>query len=365
MELQSRGPATGSAMIERQDRAKLYSLAFKEILLGYRSFSASREQVRGQFRRRMIGPKPDETDQEDPSQAAPIETRQQGSEIPADPAPVGPLLPLPSGEATLSRWYALHSVFTPPNEEIEKRVGVEPGAPILAVFSSAGGVGKTCLVATLGRCLSAFQERVLLAEMAVCGLLPFYFGSRDMRPGVRIFSPPGAQGDAPVQILNLQGERHPVNGNDPILGELKQAGRRSSRILLDMATGSREGMKRLLQARPTILVPLLPDMSSVASLELLEELLASPLYVLNQFDVSSPLHLAVRTMLQQRLGNRLLPFVLHHSSAVSEALAEGMTVLDYAPDSGAAQDYRRLAAWLRGYAAPVVVGYQRARWSER
>ena len=54
----------------------------------------------------------------------------------------------------------------------------------------AGGVGKTCLVATLGRALSALGEHVLLADTTAGGLLPFYFGSRESNPGVvRTFSP--------------------------------------------------------------------------------------------------------------------------------------------------------------------------------
>ena len=90
-------------------------------------------------------------------------------------------------------------------DELEQR------PPSLVVFSLAGGVGKTCLVATLGRALSALGEHVLLADTAACGLLPFYFGSRELRPGVvRTFSPPGSpsgvEGDAPVQVLNLRRE---------------------------------------------------------------------------------------------------------------------------------------------------------------
>jgi cellulose biosynthesis protein BcsQ len=39
----------------------------------------------------------------------------------------------------------------------------------MAVFSLAGGVGKTSLVATLGRALSARGERVLLVDTAAYG----------------------------------------------------------------------------------------------------------------------------------------------------------------------------------------------------
>jgi cellulose biosynthesis protein BcsQ len=84
---------------------------------------------------------------------------------------------------------------------------------------------------------------------------------------------------------------------------------------------------------------------------------------LNQFDVSSPLHVDVRAILQQQLGDRLLPFVLRRSAAVSEALAEGMTVIDYAPGSEVAEDYRTFADWLRTIVAPAITGG--VRWSER
>ena len=63
--------------------------------------------------------------------------------------------------------------------------------PVLAVFSLAGGVGKTSLVATLGRALSAQGEKVVLTDTTAHGLLPIYFGARELRPGVvRSFPPP-------------------------------------------------------------------------------------------------------------------------------------------------------------------------------
>jgi cellulose synthase operon protein YhjQ len=242
-------------------------------------------------------------------------------------------------------------------------------------------------VATLGRALSALGERVLLADTAAYGLLPFYFGSREFKPQsglngvVRTFSPPGSahgsESDAPVHVVSLQAERYPGDGgeHDPLLGELVRDGRGANRILVDVATASRDVTSRLLLLRPTVLVPLLPDMSSVASLGSVEAFLAGmaspdarmiePLYLLNQFDASLPLHLDMREMLQHRLGARLLPFVLRRSSAMSEALAEGMTVIDYAPGSPAAEDYWHLAGWLRSVPAPAAAGYGGVRWSER
>jgi len=150
---------------------------------------------------------------------------------------------------------------------------------------------------------------------------------------------------------------------------LVRDGRDANRILVDVSTGSRQLTRRLLQLRPTVLVPILPDVSSVASLGSLEAFFGrdegAAHYLLNQFDGSSPLHRDVREMLQRRLGDRLLPLVLRRSAAVSEALAEGMTVIDYAPGSATADDYWNLAGWLRSLSAPAARGRSGVRWTER
>jgi hypothetical protein len=116
-----------------------------------------------------------------------------------------PLVP-PAPEDTLqasrdrltSRWFALNSVFSGAIASSESIPAMTTQrAPILAVFSLAGGVGKTSLVATLGRALSARGERILLVDTASFGLLPFFFGARDQRPGVlRTFTAPTSNGDA-------------------------------------------------------------------------------------------------------------------------------------------------------------------------
>ena len=87
--------------------------------------------------------------------------------------------------------------------------------------------------------------------------------------------------------------------------------------------------------------------------------------MLNQFDPSLPLHLDVREVLREQLGERLLPFSLRRAPAVSEALAEGMTVVDYAPNSTVAEDFGALAGWVKSLAAPASLGFRGVRWSER
>lgn len=117
---------------------------------------------------------------------------------------------------------------------------------------------------------------------------------------------------------------------------------------------------------PIVLVPVTGDMNSVIGLQAVERVFRGivdsdgrsllPYYVLDQFDVSLPLHLDVREVLRRQLGDRLLRFVIRRSPAVSEALAEGMTVLDYQPDAPVSQDYMDVAAWLRSISPSATAG---------
>ena len=284
-----------------------------------------------------------------------------------------------SRERLASRWFALKGVFEGTDSPSEAApASVSSRVPVLAVFSLAGGVGKTSLVATLGRALSERGERVLLVDTSSYGLLPFYFGAHDQRPGVlRTFSPPGPGGDSPIQILALEPESMgPESATQETL--TREVGRHSAganRILLDLATASGATCRRALRLSPMILVPILPDMSSMVSVSAIDAFFQHngnangakvlPYYVINQFDATLPLHRDVRDMLRQQLGDRLLPFALRRTAAVSDALAEGMTVMDYAPNSSAAEDFNSLAGWLKSLAVPASAAYRGVRWSER
>lgn len=284
-----------------------------------------------------------------------------------------------SRDRITSRWFALKGLFNATPNQPEPLPAASPSrAPVLAIFSLAGGVGKTSLVATLGRTLSARGERVLLVDTAAYGLLPFFFGAREQRPGVlRTFSPPGNSGDAPIQMLTLDPESlGPENAPQEVLAqEVARNSRNASRIVVDLATASGALTRRVLRMAPTVLVPLMPDMSSVVSVNAIDSFFQRnvgangqpipPYYVLNQFDPSLPLHLDVREVLREQLGERLLPFSLRRTPAVSEALAEGMTVVDYAPNSTVAEDFSALAGWVKSLAAPASLGYRGVRWSER
>jgi cellulose synthase operon protein YhjQ len=316
-----------------------------------------------------------------PAEPRPAWLAADRSEYSAAPVPRAPEDTLQaSRDRITSRWFALKGVFAGGADAVAEPTPAQAPsrAPVLAVFSLAGGVGKTSLVATVGRALSARGERVLLVDTAAYGLLPFFFGARDQRPGVlRTFTAPGTSGDAPVQLLTIDCENlGPENApQEQLSQEIARNGHGASRILVDLATASGAVTRRVLRMSPTVLVPVIPDMSSVVSVGSIDAFFQRntaastnpvfPFYVLNQFDPSLPLHLDVREVLREQLGDRLLPFSLRRTPAVSEAVAEGMTVVDYAPNSTVAEDFGALAGWVKSLAAPASGSFRGVRWSER
>ena len=306
---------------------------------------------------------------------------------PETTTPAVPPASLPPAEDTLqgsrdrltSRWFALRGVFDGNQAPAEAAPApVSSQAPAMAVFSLAGGVGKTSIVATLGRALSARGERVLLVDTAAFGLLPFFFGATDQRPGLlRTFNPPGASTDAPVQMVTIdpEGLGTEPSSQEGLSGEISKFARGASRVIVDLATASGATTRRIMRMSPMVLVPVVPDMSSVVSVSSIDAFFehnsnpsgkpSMPFYVLNQFDASLPLHLDVREVLREQLGDRLLPFALRRTPAMSEALAVGMTVMDYAPGSSLAEDFVTLASWVNSLSSPATTSYRGVRWSER
>ena len=282
-------------------------------------------------------------------------------------------------ERMTTRWFALRSLYEP--GAVAPEVAPAPVVarpPVIAVFSLAGGVGKTSVVATLGRALAALGERMLLVDTASFGLLPFFFGARDQRPGVlRTFSPGGNSSDAPVQLITIDPEGLGAEspGQELLANEIARHWRGANRVIIDLATASGATSRRIMRLQPLVLVHVVPDMNSVVSVSSIDAFFLhnsshagkpiQPFYILNQFDSSLPLNLDVREVLRAQLGDRLLPFVLRRAPAMSEALAEGMTVMDYAPNSSLAEDFNQLAGWVKSQSSPATTTYRGVRWSER
>jgi cellulose synthase operon protein YhjQ len=291
-----------------------------------------------------------------------------------------PEAPLPDSSEPLPRWLALREVLERSSRDSTTTLPVaapEIRTPLLAVFSIAGGVGATSLVAALGRALSAAGEKVMLIDATSQALLPFYFGGKELRPGlIRNWSPPEGTGEAmSISLHDATRMNAEDDAQEQLVQQIFSSGIGSERMLVDLSPPCTWLLRRLAGLRPAVVVPLIPSMDSVIRLESTERLFRElsrghaepllPYYVLNHFDASEPLHLDVRTALRRRLGDRLLTITIQNSAAISEAVADGMTVVDYAPDAAVAQDYRDFAAWLKTVSPSRSSEIVNTRWGER
>lgn len=222
------------------------------------------------------------------------------------------------------------------------------------------------ILATLARCLAAEGEHILLADSEASSLLPLYFGANNPGEGeLQSFLMPDSE--AGVAIVNGGHEsesassrrRFPRESKRNLITTIRNGAAQSDRLLLDIGSIHAGEVQSLRRGTHFGLVPVVPDIGTLFGLIKLEDALRSreredegePAcalhYVLNKFDSSLALHRDIKASLEERVRERLVPVSIRRSDAVTEALADGMTVIDYCPDAGVAEDFMRLADWLR------------------
>jgi cellulose synthase operon protein YhjQ len=272
---------------------------------------------------------------------------------------------LDSREQVALRWPALQALaqelrLNRAKVRISRRRG-----PVVAVVSPAGGAGGTSLAAMLARAFARDGERVLLVETVQQGLLPLYFGLGRLAAGElrAVASSEGESGAVSILALDMSTlVARDATGSqakrvqESVIETLLACAQGCDRIVIDLAAGAAWIVRQTARLRPMVLAPVAPEMSSLAGLRAMEQEFAAivdsegrallPFYVLNRFDAGLPLHLDIREVLQRELDERLLAVAVRRSATVGEALAEGRTVLDYAPDSQVARDYLDVARWL-------------------
>lgn len=242
-------------------------------------------------------------------------------------------------------------------------------SPALAVYSLAGGVGKTTFCASLGRILCSLGEQVLLVDASVSGLLPFYFGAADLRTGLRTFLAPEPH-YPPLQVL----------GADEVTkewldGDVKTAMLHAQRTIFDLGSASMSMLPEIFGMCGVVLIPLLPDLNSILTVSRIEASLKAmksrgiqippAFYLFNRFDENDPMHQQARGLVQRQCGEHLLPMTIHSGAEIAQAIASRMTVADHVPESHVTRDFMEVASWVRKVAPVHLVGRAPGRWSER
>jgi cellulose biosynthesis protein BcsQ len=251
------------------------------------------------------------------------------------------------------RWSLLNSLIS-----VDKgHVAAVPEAlmvPMLTFSAGSGGVGKTALLSSIARILSAAGESVFLVYSDSQRSLPLHFGGQQVIPGrVRTLIPPTRNfGQIHLYARSQEQSELPEEVGHWLPRQVNALASEVGRVLCEVANSEIPERQAVDLASINLRV-LVPDISSVLAVNRdLAELddgqdSQRTFYLLNKFDAAVPFHNDVRERLRMVLGDRLLPFTIRRTDQISEALATGVTVVDYAPNAPVVEDLKLLAQWLR------------------
>jgi cellulose synthase operon protein YhjQ len=243
--------------------------------------------------------------------------------------------------------------------------------PTFAICSTGGGAGKTTVSSTFGRALSMTGDNILMIHGALQPSAPLHFGAQLAQAGrLRTFVAP-LRNQGTVHMLSHEyddGSRQNEEGGAWLLREVNSLQNEIDHCIVEISAPRGQEAQIMKLAR-VCLVVLTPDVNSVMALAPFRRLSEHAIrpgspqkqpnvyFLINKFDPTSAFHAEVRQNLRLQLGARLLPFCIRRNDVIAEALAAGMTVLDYAPNSAPAEDFLRLSAWARESAfSPRAIG---------
>lgn len=255
--------------------------------------------------------------------------------------------------------------------------------PLICVCSPKGGVGKTTLAANLAYSLARTGSKVLALDFDVQNALRLHFGVplNDERgyvakalelhdwsqcvlsAGSNIFVLPyGEVSEAQRQSFDEQ-----LTHNDHFLQRGLSALLNYPGLITiaDMPPGPSPALKALTGLADLHLIPLLADTASMSTLAHVEKqrLTGAALnhkhghyFVINQSDSRRQVSRDVTSLMEEKLGERLLG-VIHRDESVVEANASQKSILDFNASSAAAFDIEIMAK-----KNIFAVGYSYWRW---
>jgi hypothetical protein len=215
----------------------------------------------------------------------------------------------------------------------------------------------TTVLATIARALSQASETCIIVDADPDSLLPCHFSITERRDAYGVQAAVMHESN-PVFLLKKTrtAAGGPADNTARWLEScLTPLTSSLHRILVDGTSRFWESEHPVDFGSCLNLVIVTPDLNSVYRIESITKALAGQdvVFVLNKFDAAVGLHEQVRVWLARKLGERLLGVTLRRSDEPAEALAEGITVIDYAPSSGIADDYRALSLIVREWNAQM------------
>jgi cellulose synthase operon protein YhjQ len=246
---------------------------------------------------------------------------------------------------------------------------------VISIVSMKGGVGKTTIAVNLATSLAQRmgKGRVSMVDFDPQNAAHWHFGSLDSTsPGICHLAIQG-QYEANTITTNqdLGLDCYPFGSTTEAeraafektlekqanwLKQFTQAMRcpKDGVVVIDTPSGPSTYLNQAISASDLVIVILLADPASYATVPSMESLLddliplnpnLKSVYVLNQYDPTDLLSTDIVTTLRNHLGARVAPVLVSADEAVREALAVQQSVLGYDPHGQASQDVASLARW--------------------
>lgn len=233
--------------------------------------------------------------------------------------------------------------------------------PLICLHSPKGGAGKTMLTANLASAFARTGNKVLAIDFDIQNSLRLHFGvpltdgrgfaasacevddwsQFVLSPGGPLFLLP--YGEIAPERQRAFEKRLEADPDRLSRGLEKLINYPGLLIVADMPCGSSPLLDALLPMIDLSIVPLLADTASLALLPVLDrEPWQGSVYVINQSNNANQISRDVATIMEQRLGARLIGAV-NQDECVREALARQQFVFDYSPASAAAFDIDSIA----------------------
>jgi len=245
---------------------------------------------------------------------------------------------------------------------------------VIAVISPKGGVGKTTVSVNLACALAERGRAVRLVDIDPQNALRLHLGADpgdanglihqtlqqsswhyaeyESAYGVS-FIPYGKASEIERIAFEAYLAQTPDWLRDNLAGLEHPSG---GLMFIDTPPGPSVYVQQVLSIANLVLVVMIPDAGSYATLSSIESLLDyycsgrsdfyGSYYVLNQFDAEQPLNRDIKSIMRATLGERLVSNVIHRDESLSEALAYQQPVRQYAPSSQAVDDFGQLSQWL-------------------
>jgi len=242
----------------------------------------------------------------------------------------------------------------------------------VAIFSLKGGTGRTTVACNLGAQLLQHGREVVVVDADPQNAVGLHLGMevgerfglyrrdaterdfdeyRQRTPTLVPHLPFGHASFEEVQELERRVLADPGYLNRRIT-ELVPAA--TDLVVLDAPTGPSTLAAPIVFTADLVLVVLTPDAACYATIPSVEEFLlkrTTPAivgYLLNGMDSRKALCVDVKGAMQNMLRDYMLPFSIPVDESLREAFAQQTSLLNYAPDSYAAQGFRKLAHWIAG-----------------